>query len=117
VPHLFLQTTADLAENDSIPEILEALTAILSFQETVDPKAVKAYHALRPTWAVGEGHPPGFASLQVSVLTGRPLELRQKIGQALMEEFKARFAYSLEQGEVGLTLEVREMERETYFKS
>jgi 5-carboxymethyl-2-hydroxymuconate isomerase len=114
MPHLHLETTADLPENGDIPEILEALVATFSQIETVKPPTIKAYHTLRSVWMVGEGHPEGFAHLQVCVLAGRPVELRQKMADAMMGVMKASFEQSLSASEVAVTVEVREMDPATY---
>lgn len=116
VPHIHLQTTADLHENGDIPEILARLVEVLSGFETVSPAAVKAYHTLRPNWAVGEGHPEGFAHAEVMVLAGRPEELRVRIADGMFAALRDCFATGLEGGEVGVTLEVREMAAATYRK-
>lgn len=116
MPHIHLETTADLPENADVPDILESLVATLAVQETVAPATIKAYHSLRSNWAMGEGAPAGIAHCTVMVLSGRPLELRRTISQAMFETLKRGFFASLEANEVSLTLEVREMERETYLK-
>lgn len=114
MPHIHLETSADLPENSEIPDILLALVETLAGQESVSPASIKAYHSLRSNWTMGEGAPEGMAHCSVMVLAGRPLELRQRIAEAAMETLKAHFAGSLEAGEVSLTLELREMARETY---
>jgi len=117
VPHIVLETTADLPENADVPDILEALVATLAAQETIDPKSLKAYHDLRSNWTMGEGAPEGFAHCTIMLLTGRPPELRKAIAIAAMATLKERFAASLEANEVSLTLEVREMDAATYLKA
>lgn len=114
MPHIHLHTTADLHENADVPEILEALTAEMAKQETVGSASIKAYHSLRSFWAVGEGHPASFAHCEVSILSGRPLELRKRMAEALVKVLREKLAYSVEQGEVSITLELREMDAETY---
>lgn len=116
MPHIILETTADLQENGAIPDILEALVERLSGYETVAPKAIKAYHTLRSVWQMGESAPEGFAHCTVCVLTGRPAELKRQIADGLYEELKKHFAASLHAGEISLTLELREMDAETYRK-
>lgn len=116
MPHIVLTTTADLPENANVPDILEGLTRVLSGIETVSPASIKAYHGLRSNWCMGEGAPAGFAHVEVAILTGRPLELRQQIADAMYDELRSHFTMSLENGEVSLTLEVREMAAETYRK-
>jgi 5-carboxymethyl-2-hydroxymuconate isomerase len=116
MPHIHLETTADLPENANIPDILEALAGKLSEFETIDSKSVKAYHLLRPNWCMGEGAPPGFAHCSVAILSGRSVELRSRIADAMFDLLKEHMAMSLSNNEVAITLEVREMERETYRK-
>ena len=114
MPHIHLETTADLPENADVPDILEALVATLAGQETVSPASIKAYHTLRSNWAMGEGAPAGFAHCTLMVLTGRPPELRVRMAEAAMTTLREHFKMSLEANEVSLTLEVREMEAATY---
>ena len=114
MPHIHLETTSDLEENAKLPDILEALTLALANQETMSSKAIKSFHTLRSVWFMGEGAPAGFAHCEVAILEGRPLELRQKIATSLMAVMREHFAESLEAGLVGVTLELREMDKETY---
>ena len=116
MPHIILETTSDLPENANVPDILEALAAKLSSMPTIDSKAVKAYHTLRSVWSMGEGGPPGFAHCTVALLTGREESLRSKIADEMYAVLREQFSQSLENGEVGLTLEVREMNQATYRK-
>jgi len=114
MPHIILETTSDLPENASVPDILEALVAKLCTMETVDAKAVKAYHTLRSVWSMGAGAPPGFAHCTLALMTGRDEALRIKIADEMYATLKQQFAQSLEHGEVGVTFELREMAKETY---
>src|SRR6185436_10345940 len=116
MPHIILETTSDLPENANVPDILEALVAKLSSLETIDAKSVKAYHTLRMVWSMGEGATPGFAHCTVAIVTGRDLALRNKISDEMYAVMRQQFAQSLEHGEVGITLELREMTKETYRK-
>jgi 5-carboxymethyl-2-hydroxymuconate isomerase len=114
MPHIHLETTADLPENAHIPDILEALQSRLAEFETISSPSLKAYHTLRSVWCMGEGAPPGIAHCTVSILGGRPLELRKSISDALYEVMRASFRESLDANEVSLTLELRQMDPETY---
>lgn len=116
MPHIILETTSDLFENANIPDILEALVAKLCAFETIDSKAVKSYHGLRSNWHMGDGAPAGFAHCAVCLVSGRPLALRKSIAKAMYEELRSHFGMSLENGEVSLTLEIREFDADTYQK-
>ncbi|WP_309709918.1 hypothetical protein [Armatimonas sp.] len=53
---------------------------------------------------------------QVSVLTGRPLELRQRIADEIINVLQNAFRVSIDEHEASITVEIREMERETFRK-
>lgn len=116
MPHIHLETTADLPENANIPDILEALVRTLCTFDTIASESVKAYHLLRSNWAMGEGAPPGFAHCTVMLMSGRDLALRTKIADGMYAELKSHFTMSLSANEVAITLEIREADRETYRK-
>jgi 5-carboxymethyl-2-hydroxymuconate isomerase len=116
MPHIHLETTADLVENDRIPDILEALVAELCRHETINPQAVKAYHTLRGTWRMGEGATPGFAHCSCAILSGRPAELRRAIADGMYGVMRLQFADSISEKQASLTFELREMDAQTYRK-
>lgn len=116
MPHLHLETTSDVAENQDIQDILERLVAKLATYETIAAASIKGYHSLRSAWFMGAGAPEGFVHLTVQILAGRPDDLRVKIADGMFEELKACFPMSVESGEASFTLELREMDKLTYRK-
>ena len=116
MPRLILETTADLPENGQVPQILEALVEALSHHEGVASRTVKACHTLRSVWHMGEGAPPGFAHLTVAVLTGRTLEWRKHVAKTLYDVMREQFAESLAAQEVSVTLDLHEMNGDTYMR-
>lgn len=116
MPHIRLDTTADIQENADLPEILAELVETLAAFETIQPESIKAYHTLRPVWAMGQGAPEGFIHCEVAILSGRSPALRGQISAGIAKVLRQRFARTLGAGEAGLTVEIREMDRETYVK-
>jgi 5-carboxymethyl-2-hydroxymuconate isomerase len=111
MPHIHLQTTANLGE---IGDVLVRLVGILAGFETIDSKAIKAYHSSREVWVMGEGACPGFIHCEVGLLTGRSLALRQSIGVAFERELQSVFSKSIGLGLAKITVEIREMDIDTY---
>ncbi len=111
MPHIHLQTTSNLGE---IGDALFRLVEVLSGFETIDPKAVKAYHTLREVWVMGAGACPGFIHCEVGLLTGRSLALRQSIGVAFERALQSVFSESIGSGLAKITVEIREMDIDTY---
>ncbi len=116
MPHIHLETTADLPENADVPDILDALTACFSNFESISSASIMAYHSLRSVWTMGEGSPPGFAHCTVAILSGRSESLRREIADGMYHVLTDCFPQSREAGEISITLELREMDPATYRK-
>jgi 5-carboxymethyl-2-hydroxymuconate isomerase len=112
LPHIHLDAPRLALEAVDVQKILGELVATLSAAETVSPAAVKAYATARDHYVVGDGHTPIFVHCMVSLLEGRPLRLRQQIGQ----EIRAVLLKNWNSPDVSCTVEVREMNPETYLK-
>jgi 5-carboxymethyl-2-hydroxymuconate isomerase len=117
MPHIHLLTSANLVENVDIPDVLQALASALCRQDTIDSRSVKAYHSLFHTWVMGSEAPSGFAHCRLELMKGRPLELRAKIADAMFHVLRQCFIASDSAKEASITLELREMDPETYRKS
>ncbi len=116
MPHILLETTSDVVENQDVVDILERLVKKLSTFESVSSAAIKAYHGLRHTWHMGDGAPAGFIHCEVAILTGRSPELKAAIADGMHAELLECFHASRDSKEASITLELREMEKETYRK-
>lgn len=116
MPHLHLRTTSDLVENVDVPDILLALVESFSKMESIDPSSVKAYHTLHTQWTMGAGAKPGFIHLSISLLEGRSPEVLGAIGSGMASLLEGLFAASIESGEAGVTVEIRQMPAATYWK-
>jgi 5-carboxymethyl-2-hydroxymuconate isomerase len=114
VPHIRLMTSANLPENEQADAILRRLVEVLSGIETIDPAAIKAYHAKYETWAMGEGACPGFIHCEIALLTGRSTALRQIMGAAFEKTLQELFVGSISNGLAVVNVEVRELDIDTY---
>jgi 5-carboxymethyl-2-hydroxymuconate isomerase len=116
MPHIELKTTSNLSRALEMPRLLQELTDRLAEFETVTPAAIKAYHVPIENWVMGTGAPKGFAHCTVSVLRGRPEELRARMAEELDEIVRAALRPEILSTEASVTLELREMEPATYRK-
>ncbi len=116
MPHLKLDATRNVLELDEVPQILGELVVELCRHETMDAASVKAYFREHSVWAMGEGARRGFVHLEVALLDGRPVELKRAIAEGIRGVIERCFARSLAAGLVGVTIEVRDMDRATYVK-
>ncbi|MBI1331376.1 MAG: hypothetical protein GC165_00700 [Armatimonadetes bacterium] len=116
MPHIRLETTSDVVENQDAVDILQRLVDKLAEFDTIGPYSIKAYHVLRNTWLIGEGGPSGFIHCEVAILTGRSPDLKRAIADGMFAELQDCFNRSRESEEAGITLELREMDKEIYRK-
>jgi 5-carboxymethyl-2-hydroxymuconate isomerase len=116
MPHLSLEVSANVAKGVSPERVLRELVSVISGFDTIDSASVKAYFTRREDWAMGDGAAPGFVHLSVAILSGRPAALRQEMAAGLYEVLRSAFASSLSDALAAITVEIREMDRETYIK-
>lgn len=117
MPHLKLDATSNVLELDEVPQILRELVEELCRHETMDAASVKAYFREQSVWAMGEGARAGFVHLEVALLEGRPVELKRAIAEGMRGVIFRCFARSLAEGLIGVTIEIRDMDRATYLKT
>src|SRR5690606_11640743 len=116
MPHLQLELSANLLELPQLDNILNYLVVAFSTCPTVDPAAIKAYARIHDHFKTGAGARPGFAHLTVCLLTGRDTPTKIQISETMKNEMIRQFTLSQEQELAGITVEIRDMDRETYRK-
>jgi 5-carboxymethyl-2-hydroxymuconate isomerase len=116
MPHIELKTTPNVERSLDVQKLLAELVAKLASFESVSPAAIKAYHVPIETWVMGKGAARGFAHCTVSVLTGRTVELRGRMADALVAVIREALRAEMQAGEASVSLELREMDAETYRK-
>jgi 5-carboxymethyl-2-hydroxymuconate isomerase len=113
VPHIILRSSQNLPPSLNISEVLAKLVAALASCDTIDSPSIKAYHQPVEIWVMGAGAREGFVHCEVSLLSGREILLRQEISAKIFEVMRQEFEPL---GSVGITVEVREMNRESFNK-
>ena len=58
-----------------------------------------------------------FVHLTLSIFKGRDLSIRKAVGEKILAFLKGEFARSFEKLNCSYTVEVKEMDQETYFKA
>jgi 5-carboxymethyl-2-hydroxymuconate isomerase len=117
MPHLILDTCSSLKNRISTESLLAELVETFSRVPTVNSSALKAYVRWHDEWKMGEGAAPAFLHCTACVLSGRHVELRKQMAQTLLEVLIKQLAELLDAKEVQVTVEIREMDSETYLKS
>ena len=116
MPHLQLELSANLLEFPQLDQTLHHLVETFSACPTVDPAAIKAYARIHEHFKTGPGARPGFAHLTICLLTGRDQSTKIEISETMKNEMIRQFTLSHEQELAGITVEIRDMDRESYRK-
>ena len=116
MPHIRVELSGNVARPGRLKPFLSVLAHALAQFETIEPKAVKAYLNVREHFAMNPEGPPGFAHLEVSLMRGRQLELRRRIAEEMRRLVAEEFDEKVAAGEIAITVEIREMDPETYLR-
>lgn len=117
MPHIRVELSANIARPGRIKAFLTELVDALGRAESIQPTAIKAHLNVREHFAMHPEGPAGFAHVEVSLLRGRPVELRLQIAQEMRRRVAEEFAEKVAQGELAITVEIREMDTETYLRN
>ena len=118
MPHLTLEHSDNLPAPVDFGALFaslhEALVEIGSFRLA----DLKSRAVPRPCFRVGAGSPESvFVHLTVAIFAGRPPAQQQEIGERLLAILKAAFEPAWIERPCDITVELREMRREGYFKT
>lgn len=115
MPHLTLEHTADLPREAAGPELFLRLHRILA-DAGIDMGNCKSRAVALDRHLAGDGTGPGgFVHLDVRILAGRPASLKAELGGRLLDALRS--AYEAAGAAAEVTLEIRDMPREQYFKA
>jgi 5-carboxymethyl-2-hydroxymuconate isomerase len=118
MPHLVLEYTANVGPPVDPGALFAQLHQALARTAAVDLAACKSRALALDVYHVGAGGPEqAFVHLEVRLLAGRLPAEKRRIAQACLEILAAYYAASLESLQLQLTVEVRDMERESYLKT
>jgi 5-carboxymethyl-2-hydroxymuconate isomerase len=114
MPHIKVDVSANAARPGRIKPFLSDLAARLADFESIESGAVKAYLNVREHFAMNPDGRPAFIHVEVALMRGRNLELRSQIADAMREIVIAEFAEKVSHDGIAITVEIREMDAETY---
>jgi len=118
MPHTTLEYTSTIAEQPDFQAFWEQLHRFLSEECPFNLKDIKsrAYRCDEFRMA-GGGRDLAFVHLTILVLEGRDPAVLAKVGNGALDLLKVHFARTLETQQADLTVEVRDMRRDGYFKA
>lgn len=116
MPHCVLEYSANIKDSIDYPQFSKRLHALLSSTGHIDPARLKSRRVIHSDFYIGDGAVENaFVYLQVSLLSGRPAEVRQALGKQALDLLLEFFPQSQRDLNCSVTVEMREMDSSTHF--
>jgi len=117
MPQLTLQYTDNIGAPVDFDLLFSQLHQLLSDVAGIRIENCKSRAMRLSSFRVGRGEAGGaFVHLDAAILAGRPLETREELGRRMLDVLRATYAQPLEELDLQITVEVRDMQKELYFK-
>lgn len=119
MPHLLLEYSAEIAPAAGLSAVFAQLHTALAQIEGFPLPSLKSRAIAHAHTRVGEGLPDShFVHVTLSLLEGRALSMRQRLVTACRQVLQQHFAAPTQAAPaLQLSVEIREMRADTYFKS
>lgn len=117
MPHAILEYSATILDDADFPHMFARLHRLLAETGKCRLEHIKSRAICCEHFRVGDGDERNaFAHLTLSVLEGHDAEAPQALGEACLELLQEFYAQSLAEQRCDLTVEIRPMRRDSYFK-
>ena len=117
MPHCTLEYSNNIVETINAKQFFHVLHHLLVKEAEINISNIKSRIVVHDQYYVGDGSDNNaFVHLTVAVLKGRSSEIKQNMGHKILAYLENVFAISKEKLNCSITLELLEMNRETYFK-
>jgi 5-carboxymethyl-2-hydroxymuconate isomerase len=118
MPHIILEYSDNIKEHVDFDLLFQRLHALIVQNGPFDLVNIKSRAIAHSHFYVADGGAQnGFVHLSLSIFAGRDLTLRKALGEKLLAFLQEEFAQSFATLNFSITCEMREMDKETYFKA
>ena len=117
MPHFRLEHSSNILEDLNSKEFFSDIHILLNELGPFDIKTMKSRIIPCDKYFVSDGtKDQAFIHLALSMLPGRPADLKKKISLRLLEELKKTFNETFQQKICSFSVEIRELEGDSYSK-
>jgi len=117
MPHLTLEYTANVGQPVDSGTVFLQIHRMLAEVGGVKIAHCKSRSRAVENFFIAEGgENAGFVHLDLRLLAGRSVQLKQELGTAALKILEQHFSTALGKLELQITVSVIDIERETYFK-
>jgi len=115
MPHCILETSDNIIETINKKELLSQINNCLAETDLFNINDIKSRFIVHKDFVIGDGDENrAFVTLNVAILSGRSQETKNMISKKCLELLKLAFAESLKKLKLSLTLQITEMDKESY---
>lgn len=115
MPHLILEYSANVLEDDSFGELFEKCHGLLADSLPTERKSCVSRAIECTQYCVGEGRgDSAFIHVNLKVKAGRTFEVLKKTAEVILEAIKSHCHESMQQLNLKITMEVNEL-TDNYF--
>jgi len=115
MPHLTVEYCTELADDFAPRELLKVLNRTLIASGLFSATDIKSRAIALDTVLVGDGAPDRFIHIEVALLSGRPLDVRRQLAEALVNSAELELDDSVRRP-LQVSVEVRELDKDCYAK-
>ena len=117
MPQLVLEHSSNITQKVDSSVLLGKIARIISAAGEIPVEHFKSRLIRRDEYLVGEGsEEDAFVHLEAGIFSGRSLDIKRQIGEDCIEYLKDYFSPSSGELSLQITVEIREMDKEAYFK-
>jgi 5-carboxymethyl-2-hydroxymuconate isomerase len=118
MPHIVLEYSANLELPPDFNQVLLEIHELLPKVGPFDPLSLKGRVIKHEVFRIADGEEKtAFVHLQVAIMEGRSEEVRQTVSSALLKLLETIFDSQLKKQKLSITVEIRELNRNSYSKS
>ena len=118
MPHVVLEYSGNVLEKVEFNDFFKKLHSLIIENGPFKLKNIKSRAVRRQNFYVANGNESNaFIHLTLSILTGRELKLKQTLGEKILSFLKQEFARSYEEMSCSISVEIKELDRDTYSKA
>ena len=115
MPHLVLETSANVPDNPDLKRVLLDLHEALMASALFERKDLKSRAVRHDVFAVDDGaEDRAFVALSIAILDGRPDEVKAAVSEAALDVLIRAFPKLVAGGRGALSVEIRDLHRASY---
>jgi 5-carboxymethyl-2-hydroxymuconate isomerase len=118
LPQIVIEYSPNITDDADSGTLLRELSAIAAAAGEIPIEQFKSRVVRREEYSAGTGGDrDAFVQLEVGVFSGKPPEVKRRIGEDCLEYLEEYYSGLAGELSLQITVEIREMEKESYFKT